>query len=150
MIRDDLKAAQVAAMKTGDKDRLAAIRLILSTLKNRDIELRGNDKAPDDDTIVVEVMQKMIKQRRESIAMYQQGGRQELADAEQGEVAVIESFLPRQMDETEARAAIDAIVAESGAASLKDLGRVMALVKERHASELDMAKASGWVKARLS
>ena len=149
MIRDDLKAAQIAAMKAGDKARTATIRLIQSAIKNRDIELRGSDKAPEDDALVTEVLQKMIKQRRESIAMYEQGGRPELAAAEAAEVAVIEDFLPRQMSEEEANAAIDAIIAETGASSVKDMGRVMAVLKERHASEIDMAKASGMVKARL-
>ncbi|MDT9597618.1 GatB/YqeY domain-containing protein [Sphingosinicella rhizophila] len=150
MIRDDIKAAQVSAMKAGDKLRTAAIRLILSSIKNRDIELRGQDKVPDDDGLVVEVLQKMIKQRRESIAMYEQGGRAELAAAEAAEVAVIEGFLPRQMSEQETKAAIDIIVAETGATSVKDMGRVMAVLKERHASMLDMSKASGLVKARLA
>jgi uncharacterized protein YqeY len=150
MIRDSIKAAQTEAMKAGDKPRTAAIRLILSQLKNRDIELRTSENPPEDDALVTDVLQKMIKQRRESIAMYDQGGRAELADAERAEVAVIEEFLPRQMSEDETKAAIDAIVAETGAASVKDMGRVMALLKERHSSELDMGKASGLVKARLS
>ncbi|MEA3053001.1 MAG: uncharacterized protein QOG72_1904 [Sphingomonadales bacterium] len=151
MIRDDIKAALVTAMKSGDKPRTATIRLIQSALKNREIELRGGSGAPaDDDLIVTEVLQKMIKQRRESVALYAQGGRQELADAETAEIAVVEGFLPRQMSEAEAKAAIDAIVAETGASSVKDMGRVMAAVKEKHAGELDMAKASGLVKARLS
>jgi uncharacterized protein YqeY len=150
MIRDDIKAAQLAAMKAGDKPRTAATRLILSALKNRDIELRGSANAPaDDDLLVTDILQKMIKQRRESILLYEQGGRQELADAEAAEVAVIEEFLPRQMGEEETKAAIDAIVAELGAASLKDMGRVMAALKERHAGELDMSRASALVKARL-
>ena len=150
MIRDTIKADLVAAMKGGDKPRTAAIRLIQSQLKNRDIELRTSEKKPEDDAIVTDVLQKMIKQRRESIALYEQGGRAELADAERAEVAVIERFLPRQMSEDEAKAAIDAIVAETGASSLKDMGRVMAAMKERHATELDMSKTSGLVKARLS
>ena len=149
MIRDDLKAALVTAMKGGDKPRTAAIRLIQSAIKNRDIELRTSAAPDDDDAMVVEVLQKMIKQRRESIAMYETGGRQELADQEKSEVAVIESFLPKQMSEAEAGAAIDAVVTELGATSVKDMGRVMAALKERHASEIDMAKASGLVKARL-
>ncbi len=150
MIRDAIKSAQVEAMKAGDKPRLAAVRLILSALKNRDIELRGSPGAPaDDDSLVTEVLQRMLKQRRESIALYEQGARQELADAEQAEVAVIEAFLPAQMSEDEARAAIDAIVTETGAASVKDMGRVMAVLKERHAAQLDMSKASALVKARL-
>ena len=150
MIRDDIKAALITAMKSGDKQRTAAIRLIQSSLKNRDIELRTGTAPSDDDVLVTEVLQKMIKQRRESIAMYEQGNRQELADAEKAEVAVIESFLPRQMSEDEAKAAIDAIVADLGAASVKDMGRVMAAVKERHAGQMDMSKASALVKARLS
>ncbi|PWG01262.1 GatB/YqeY domain-containing protein [Sphingosinicella humi] len=149
MIRDRLKAALVTAMKAGDKPRTATIRLIQSALKNRDIELRGSDTAPDDDALVTEVLQKMIKQRRESITMYEQGGRPELAEAETAEVAVIEEFLPAQMSDEEANAAIDTIIAETGAGSVKDMGKVMAVLKERHASELDMSKASGMVKARL-
>jgi hypothetical protein len=149
MIRDDLKAAMITAMKSGDKARTAAIRLIQSAVKNRDIELRTGTAPADDDAMVVEVLQKMVKQRRESIAMYETGGRQELADQEKAEVAVIESFLPRQMSEDEAKAAIDAIVTELGAGSVKDMGRVMAALKERHATEIDMSKASGLVKARL-
>jgi uncharacterized protein YqeY len=150
MIRDDIKAAQVAAMKGGDKQRTAATRLILSAIKNRDIELRTSDKPPEDDALVVEVLQKMIKQRRESIAMYEQGGRAELAEAEKAEVAVIEDFLPRQMGDEETSKAIDGIVVEIGAGSIKDMGRVMAVLKERHAAQLDMSKASTLVKARLS
>lgn len=155
MLRDSIKAAQVAAMKSGDKARLGAVRLILAKLKDRDIELRptlnqGASNAPDDDTIVVEVLQKMAKQRRESIAMYEQGGRQELADVEIAELAVIEEFLPSQLSEAETTAAIEAIKAELGASSVKDMGKVMAELKARHGSELDMSKASGLVKAALA
>ena len=150
MIRDALKSAQVSAMKAGDRPRTAALRLILSAIKNRDIELRTAAKTPDDDALVTEVLQKMIKQRRESIAMYDAGGRAELADAERAEVAVIEEYLPAQMSEAETVAAIDAIATELGATSVKDMGRVMAALKERHASALDMSKASALVKARLS
>jgi hypothetical protein len=150
MIRDDIKAALVTAMKSGDKARTATLRLIQSSLKNRDIELRSASAPADDDVTVTEVLQKMVKQRRESVALYEQGGRQELADAETAEIEVIEAFLPRQMSEDEARAAIDAIVAETGASSVKDMGRVMAALKEKHAGAMDMSKASGLVKARLS
>lgn len=150
MIRDDIKAALVEAMKGGDTARRDAIRLIQAALKNRDIELRGAANPPADDVLVTEVLQKMVKQRRESIQMYQQGGRQELADAEAAEVAVIESFLPAQMDDAQLAAAIDAIVAETGSASVKDMGRVMALLRERHAGDVEMGKASAAVKARLS
>jgi uncharacterized protein len=150
MIRDDIKAALVTAMKSGDKDRTAAIRLIQSAIKNRDIELRTATATPDDDVLVTEVLQKMVKQRRESIAMYEAGGRAELAEAEKAEVAVIEGFLPQQMSEEETKAAIDAITSELGATSVKDMGRVMAALKERHAGQLDMGRASALVKARLS
>ena len=150
MLRDSIKAAQVAAMKSGDKPRLAAVRLILAKLKDRDIELRTASTVPDDDTLVVEVLQKMAKQRRESIALYQQGGRQELADAEAGELAVIEEFLPQQMGEEETRAAIEAIKADLGASGVKDMGKVMAELKARHGSQLDMSKASGLVKQALA
>jgi uncharacterized protein YqeY len=150
MIRDDIKAALVTSMKAGDKARTAAIRLIQSAIKNRDIELRTGGAPADDDAMVTEVLQKMVKQRRESIALYEQGGRRELAEAEKAEVTVIESFLPAQMSEEEANAAIEAVVAETGAASVKDMGRVMAEVKARYAGKMDMAKASALVKARLS
>jgi uncharacterized protein YqeY len=151
MIREAIKAALVSAMKSGDKARTATLRLVQSQIKNRDIELRTASGAPsDDDVLVTELLQKMIKQRRESIALYEQGNRRELADAERAEVAVIEEFLPRQMSEEEARAAIAALVAELGASSLKDMGRVMAALKERHAGSLDMSKASALVKAALA
>jgi hypothetical protein len=150
MIRDEIKSAQIAAMKSGDKERLAAVRLILSKIKDRDIELRTAKQVPEDDALVTEVLQKMVKQRRESIAMYEQGGRAELAAKEQAEVDVIEGFLPTQMSEEETKAAIEAIKAEVGAESVKDMGRVMALLKERHGTQLDMSKASGLVKAALA
>ncbi len=150
MIRDDIKAALVTAMKSGDKARTATLRLIQSSLKNRDIELRGASAPADDDVTVTEVLQKMVKQRRESVALYEQAGRQELADAEAAEIEVNEDFLPRQMSEEEAKAAIDSIVVETGASSLKDMGKVMAALKEKHAGAMDMSKASGLVKARLS
>jgi uncharacterized protein YqeY len=150
MIRDEIKEALVGAMKAGDTVRRDAIRLIQAALKNRDIELRGSANPPDEDVLVTEVLQKMIKQRRESIDMYEKGGRAELAAAEAAEVAVIETFLPRQLDAAELAAALEAIVAETGAASVKDMGRVMALLRERHAGEVDMNKASAAVKARLS
>jgi hypothetical protein len=150
MIRDDIKAALVEAMKGGDTGRRDAIRLIQAALKNRDIELRGAANPPEDDVLVTEVLQKMVKQRRESIDLYTKGGRAELAAAEAAEVAVIEGFLPAQLDDAALAATVDAIVAETGAGSVKDMGKVMALLRERHAGEVDMGKASAAVKARLS
>jgi hypothetical protein len=150
MIRDDIKTAQLTAMKAGDKPARNAISLIQAAIKNRDIEARTSAATIEDDALVVEVLQKMVKQRRESIAMFEQGGRPELAAAEAAEVAVIERFLPTQLDEAATRAAIDAIKTELGATGMKDMGRVMAELKARHASELDMSKASGLVKAALA
>jgi len=150
MIRDTIKQALTGAMKSGDTARRDTIRLIQAALKNRDIELRGAANPPEDDALVIEVLQKMIKQRRESIDMYAKGGRQELADAEAAEVAVIETFLPRQMSDEDAQAAIAAIKAETGARGLRDMGKVMALLKERHGQSLDMSRASLMVKAALS
>ncbi len=149
MIRDSIKSAQVSAMKAGDKTRLAAVRLILAKLKDKDIELRTAAQLPDDDVLVVDVLQKMAKQRRESITLYEQGGRQELAEVEKAELAVIEEFLPQQMGEDEVKAAIAAIIAETGAAGMKDMGKVVAALKAKHGSQLDMGKASGLVKAAL-
>ena len=136
-------------MKSGDKARLAAVRLILAKLKDKDIELRTASAVPDDDVVVVDVLQKMAKQRRESITLYEQGGRQELAEVEKAELAVIEEFLPQQMGEDEVKAAIAAIIAETGAAGMKDMGKVVAALKAKHGSQLDMGKASGLVKAAL-
>jgi uncharacterized protein YqeY len=150
MIRDMIKAAQIAAMKAGDKPRLAAVRLILAKLKDKDIELRTASSLPDDDVLVVDVLQKMAKQRRESIALYLEGGRQELADLEQAELTVIEEFLPAQMAEANVVAAIEVIKAELGATSMKDMGKVVAALKARHGSQLDMGKASALVKAALA
>ncbi|MFC3099382.1 GatB/YqeY domain-containing protein [Altererythrobacter lauratis] len=150
MLRDTIKTETVAAMKAGDKVRTAALRLIGAKIKDRDIELRTG-KAPDnDDDLVVDVLRKMAKQRRESIALYEQGGRAELAAQEQAELAVIEEFLPQTMSDEQTTAAILAIKAEIGAESVKDMGRVMAELKARHGSQLDMSKASALVKAALS
>lgn len=150
MLRDDLKAAQISAMKAQDKERLAAVRLILARIKDRDIELRVSGGPADDDAMVVEVLQKMAKQRRESIEMYRQGGREELAAVEEAEMRVIEEFMPQQMGEDETSAAIEAIKAETGASGMKDMGKVMAELKARHGAQLDMSKASALVKAALS
>ncbi len=150
MLRDDLKAAQIQAMKDKDKERLNAVRLILAKVKDRDIELRTSEATGDDDALVIDVLQKMAKQRRESIAMYTDGGRAELAEAEEKELVVIEEFLPAQMSEEDTKAAIEAIKAETGASGMKDMGKVMAELKARHGTELDMSKASGLVKASLA
>jgi uncharacterized protein len=150
MIRDDIKTALVTAMKGGDKAATGTIRLIQSAIKNRDIELRTGTAPADDDLMVTEVLQKMIKQRRESAELYRKGNRNELADAEEAEIAVIERFLPKQMSEDEARNAISGIIAETGASGMKDMGKVMGEVKARYAGKIEPARASAMVKAALS
>lgn len=150
MIRDTIKSALVDAMKGGDKPKTATIRLIQAAIKNRDIEARTGKAPADDDTLIVEVLQKMVKQRRESIDMYVKGGRPELADIEAAETVVIEAFLPTMMSDDETRAVIEGLKAELGATSTKDMGRVIAALKDRHGSTLDMSKASGLVKAALN
>ena len=150
MLRDTIKQDTITAMKAGDKPRTAALRLIGAKIKDRDIELRTSDKQSDDDAMVQDVLLKMAKQRRESIEMYEDGGRQELADKEKAELAVIEDYLPKQMSEDETRAAIAQIKADLGAEGPKDMGRVMAELKSRHGASLDMSKASGLVKGALS
>ena len=150
MIRDTIKAAQVSAMKAGDKPRLAAVRLILAKIKDKDIELRTAATTPDDDALVVDVLRKMAKQRRESITLYEQGGRQELAEVEKAELAVIEEFLPQQLGEDEVKAAIAAIIAETGASGMKDMGKVVAALKAAHSGKMDFGKVSALVKAALA
>lgn len=149
MIREQIKAAQIAAMKSGDRERVAATRLILAAIKNRDIELRTGE-TPDDDVLVADVLTKMAKQRRESIAMYEQGGRDELAEKERAELQVIEEFMPQMMSGAEAQAEVRKIVKELGATSMKDMGRVMAAVKDRFAGQIDMAHASAMAKQELA
>ena len=150
MIRDDIKTALVSAMKSGDKATTGTLRLVQAAIKNRDIELRTSDKPPEDDALVTEVLQKMVKQRRESADIYRKNGRDDRAEVEETEIAVIERFLPAQMSDADAEAAIRAIVAETGASSMKDMGRVMALVKERLGGSIEPARASGLVRAALS
>ena len=150
MLREKIQAETVTAMKAKDKERTAALRLIGAKIKDRDIELRTSDKKPEDDELVTDVLLKMAKQRRESIEMYEDGGRTELADKEKAELTVIEEFLPKQMSEDETRAAIAAIKTELSADGMKDMGRVMGELKSRHGATLDMSKASGLVKEALS
>ena len=150
MIRDDIKAATITAMKSGDKDTTQTLRLAKAAIKNREIELRTSDKVPEDDALVTEVLQKMVKQRRESADIYRKNGREDRAAVEEAEIAVIERFLPQQLSDAEAEARIREIVAETGATSMKDMGRVMALVKERLGASIEPARASGLVKSALS
>jgi uncharacterized protein YqeY len=150
MIRDDIKAATITAMKGGDKETVATLRLVQSEIKNRDIEARTGGAPADDDQLVTEVLQRMVKKRRESADIYRKNGREDRAATEESEITVIERFLPAQMSEEEAQAKIREIVAETGASSMKDMGRVMGLVKERLGTAIEPARASALVKAALS
>jgi uncharacterized protein YqeY len=150
MIRDDINTAKIAAMKGGDKETVGTLRLVQASILNRDIEARTGGAPRDDDTLVTEVLQKMVKQRRESADIYRKNGREDRAGVEEAEIAVIERFLPQQLGDAEAEAKIREIVAETGASSMKDMGRVMALVKERLGGSIEPARASGLVKAALS
>jgi hypothetical protein len=150
MIRDDIKAATITAMKSGNKDELGTLRLVSAAIKNRDIEARTGGAPKDDDTLVTEVLQKMVKQRRESAEVYRKGNREDRAAVEEAEIAVIERFLPAQLSDDEAAAQIRAIIAETGASSMKDMGRVMALVKERLGTSIEPARASALVKSTLA
>ncbi|WP_265529812.1 GatB/YqeY domain-containing protein [Sphingomicrobium marinum] len=149
MIRDTLKAAQIEAMKTKAMETLATIRLIQSELKNKDIELRGSEIA-DDDAHVTAVLQKMVKQRRESAEMFRKGGAEDRAALEEAEISVIETFLPQQMSDDEAEKAVATIIADVGAEGMKDMGRVMGEVRARHGATIEPAKASAIAKAKLA
>jgi uncharacterized protein YqeY len=149
MLRERFTSEMKEAMKAGDKGRLGAIRLIQAALKDKDIEARGNGKEPLSDEEILALLQKMVKQRQESITMYEQGGRAELAQQEKNEVDVISSYLPKQMDEGEMKSAIEAAIAETGAASMKDMGKVVGVLRAKYAGRMDFAKASGLVKDML-
>ena len=150
-LRQTLNDAMKDAMKAKDAKRLATVRMILAALKDRDIAARSEDNrdlVPDDD--ILTLLAKMVKQREESAAVYIQGGRPELAQNEQDEIVVIRSFMPKQMDEAEAKAAIAAVIAEVGAASIKDMGKVMGALKERFSGQMDFGKASAAIKDALT
>jgi hypothetical protein len=138
------------SMKAGDAARTSTLRMILAKLKDTDIAARpkGIDKVPDDE--VLSMLRGMVKSRRESVVLYQQGNRPELAAKEAAEIAMIEAFLPKQMDDQAIEAAVAEAIAETGAASIKDMGKVMAALRAKHAAALDMGRAGGIVKARLS
>jgi uncharacterized protein YqeY len=151
MLRKRLGDSLKAAMKDKKPVAVSTLRLILTAVKDRDIAARskGNDDGISDADIL-QVLQTMIRQRHESIAMYEQGNRPELAAQEAEEIAVIESFLPRQLDEAEMAAAIRDVVAETGADSIRDMGKAMGMLRERYAGQMDFARAGSLVKARLS
>jgi hypothetical protein len=150
MLRDDINNALKQAMKAHDERRVSTLRMVNSTLKNADIEARGQGKGPLTDDELKSLLQKMIKQRQESVELYEKGNRPELAAQEREEIAIIAAYLPKQMSDAEAQAAIAAVIKDVGAASMKDMGKVMAALKERHAGEMDFSKASGTVKGLLS
>ncbi|WP_342164853.1 GatB/YqeY domain-containing protein [Methylobacterium sp. SD21] len=149
-LRERFTAEMKEAMKAGDKGRLATVRMMQAALKDKDIEARGLGKDPASDDDILSLLQKMIKQRTESATVYEQAGRPELAENERAEIAVIESFLPKQMDETEVKAAVEAAILETGAAGPKDMGRVIGALKGTFAGRMDFAKASGLVKEALA
>ncbi|WP_072391366.1 GatB/YqeY domain-containing protein [Hyphomicrobium sp. CS1GBMeth3] len=136
------------AMKSGDKARLTTLRLITAAIKDRELGV-GGPPVEVGDAEVVAILQKMVKQRRESIATYEKAGRTDLADQEKSEIAVLEGYLPKQMDEAAVKAAVSALIAELGAAGPKDMGRVMGALKERFAGQMDFGRASGVVKELL-
>ncbi|MGC2083509.1 MAG: GatB/YqeY domain-containing protein [Bradyrhizobium sp.] len=150
MLRDDINNAVKEAMKAKEERKLSTLRMVNSTLKNADIEARGQGKPPLGDGEVLSVLQKMIKQRQESVELYEKGGRAELAAAEREEIAVISAYLPKQMSDDEVKAAISTVVAETGAAGIKDMGKVIGVLKTKYAGQMDFAKASALVKASLS
>jgi uncharacterized protein len=149
-LRDTLMNSVKEAMKSREQKRLGTLRLIQAAIKDKDIAARTEESREgiSDDEILA-LFSKMIKSREDSIALYEQGGRPELAEAERAEIALIREFMPRQLDDTETKAAVAAIVAETGAASLKDMGKVMAALKERYTGTMDFGKAGGLVKAQL-
>ena len=149
-MRDAFMTQMKESMKAGDRARTGAIRLIIAAMKEKDIEARGAGREKATDEEILGVLQKMIKQRQESAEVYDKGGRPELAAAERAEIAVISEFLPKQMDEAEVKAAIAAAIASSGAASMKDMGKVIAELRGKFAGQMDFGKASGLVKAALS
>ncbi len=149
MLRDDINNALKEAMKAHDERRVSTLRLVNSTLKNADIEARGHGKDPLTDDELLSLLQKMIKQRQESVELYDKGGRPELAAKEREEIAILAAYLPQQMSEAEAKTAIAAVIKDLSAASMKDMGKVMAALKERHAGQMDFSRASGMVKELL-
>jgi uncharacterized protein YqeY len=150
VLRDDINAALKEALKAQDKRRTSTLRLINAALKDRDIEQRGHGKDPLTDDELRALLAKMIKQRDESARIYDEGGRPELAAQEREEIGYIKAFLPAQMSEAETRAEIAKVIAEIGAAGIKDMGRTMAVLKERFAGAIDFGKASQWVKEQLT
>ena len=150
MLRDDIDKALKEAMKAKNERAVSTLRMVNSSLKNADIEARGAGKPPLTDAELLGLLQKMIKQRQESVELYQKGGRADLVKQEQEEIAIIAGYLPKQMSEAEMAAAIEAAIKDIGAAGMKDMGKVIGALRSKYAGQMDMAKASGMVKAKLS
>ena len=150
MLREQINDAVKAAMKSQDKLRLSTLRLVNAAIKNADIEARGAGKDALADADILGLLQKLIKQRQESVELYDKGGRAELAEQERGEIAIISGFLPQQLSDAEAKEAIAGVIRETGAAGMKDMGKVIAALKARYAGRMDFAKASALVKSMLA
>jgi hypothetical protein len=150
MLRDDINNAVKDAMRAKDERKLSTLRMVNSTIKNADIEARGQGKPPLSDGDLLGVFQKMIKQRQESVELYDKGGRAELAAQEREEIAIISAYLPKQMSEADVKAAIASAIAATGAAGMKDMGKVIAELKAKYTGQMDFGKASGMVKAALT
>ena len=148
MLRDDINNALKEAMKAKDERKVSTLRMVNATFKNADIEARGSGKTLSDGDLMP-VLQKMIKQRQESKELYEKGGRPELAQQEGEEIAIISSYLPKQMSDSDMAAAIEAAIAETGAAAMKDMGKVVGALKAKFAGQMDFAKASAMVKGKL-
>ena len=150
MLRDDISNAMKDAMKARDEKKVSTLRMVNAAIKNADIEARGQGKDPLDDGAVLGLLQKMIKQRQESVELYDKGGRPELASAERAEIEIITGYLPKQMSDAEMTAAIEAAIKETGAASMKDMGKVVGVLRGKYAGQMDFGKASGKVKELLN
>jgi uncharacterized protein YqeY len=150
MLREDINEAVKDAMRAKDERKLSTLRMVSSTIKNADIEARGQSKPPLTDADLLGVLQKMIKQRQESVELYEKGGRAELAAQEREEIAIISGYLPKQMSEADVKGAITAAIAETGASGIKDMSKVIGALKAKYAGQMDFGKASGLVKAALT
>lgn len=150
MLRDDINNAVKEAMKAKEERKLGTLRMVNSAIKNADIEARGQSKPQLADEDILGLLQKMIKQRQESVDLYDKGGRAELAAQEREEIAIISAYLPKQMSEDEVKAAIAATIKDTGAAGMKDMGKVIAALRAKYAGQMDFGKASGLVKAALT
>ncbi|SCB57249.1 hypothetical protein GA0061105_102238 [Rhizobium aethiopicum] len=150
MLRDQLATQLKEAMKAKDSERLSTVRLIQAAIKDRDIANRGTGKEQASDDEILQILAKMVKQRDESAKIYEENSRPELAAKERAEIIVIQDFMPKQLSDSEVRANISAVIAETGSSGVKDMGKVMAALKERYAGQMDFAKASATVKELLN